>query len=76
MEKVEKARKVLEDNGFQVQNLWHIEDVKQMYECTDQEAQEILHKVLTNEAVMELIWYGVKDLCEYKKLKKVDDDNK
>ena len=70
MEKVEKARKVLEDNGFQVQNLWHIEDVKQGYECTDQEAQEILHKALTNEAVMELIWYGITDLCEYKNLKK------
>lgn len=50
MTEVEKARQVLRDNGYFVDNLWHVDDVKERYNCTDDEqAQEILYNALTKE---------------------------
>ncbi len=42
MNEIEQARQVLEDAGYQVTNLWHIDDIKDNYDCTDEEAMEIL----------------------------------
>jgi len=63
---VEQAKQVLKDNGYYVENLWHIEDVKVHYDCTDEEAQQILHAVLhspyivetINEVITEKNWFG------------------
>ena len=42
--------------GKFVDNLWTTDDVKSRFDCTDEEAQEVLYEVLTNEYTMEHIW--------------------
>ena len=57
---VEKAKAVLRENGFFVDNIWHVDDVKLRYNCDDDEqAQEILNGGLTNDATMEQIWFAI-----------------
>ena len=57
---VQKAKEVLRENGFFVDNLWHVDDVKLRYNCDDDEqAQDILNGALTNEATMEQIWFAI-----------------
>lgn len=56
---IELAKQILKDNGFFVDNLWHIIDVKDMYECTDEQAMKVLEGALTNEAVFNQIWDAI-----------------
>ena len=57
---VEQAKKVLRDNGYFVDNLWHVDDVKLRYNCDDDEvAQDILDRALTNDATMEQVWFAL-----------------
>jgi hypothetical protein len=56
----EKAKAVLREAGYFVDNLWHIDDIKLRYNCDDNEqAQEILNTALTNDATMEQIWFAI-----------------
>ena len=59
---LQQARQVLKDAGYQTDNLWHIADVKGNYNCTDEEAMEMLIEALTNETTMEQIWLAI-DIC-------------
>jgi hypothetical protein len=52
----EQARQVLRDNGYFVDNLWHVDDVPM---GTDEERMEVLEKALTNPWVFEQIHYGI-----------------
>ena len=57
---VEQAKSVLRQNGFFVDNLWHIDDVKLNYNCeSDEQAQAILDGALTNDATMQQIWEAI-----------------
>ncbi len=57
---VEQAKAVLRENGYFVDNLWHVDDVKLRYNCEDDEqAQDILDQALTNDATMEQIWFAI-----------------
>ena len=56
---VENARAILRENGFYVENLWHVDDVKGKYECDDDDAYEILDNALSNEATFEQIWLAI-----------------
>lgn len=49
----------LQSRGFFVDNLWTTEDVKSMFNCTEDEAQEVLEQALTNESTMEHIWEAI-----------------
>ena len=68
---VEEAKAVLKANGYFVDNLWHVEDVKSKFNCTDDEAQYILEQSLTNEATMEQIWFSIDEFGEMENLKPV-----
>jgi muramoyltetrapeptide carboxypeptidase LdcA involved in peptidoglycan recycling len=68
--KIEKARKLLEENGFQVENLWCVDDVKSKFKCTDEEAKTVLKKALINDATMEQIWLAIDIVGENEGLKK------
>jgi hypothetical protein len=59
MNTIEQAKQVLRDNGYYVDNLWSVEDVVSNYNCTDEEAQEVLDMALQNDATMEQIWYAI-----------------
>lgn len=59
-EEVIIAKQVLRDAGYFVDNLWHVDDVKDRYDCDDNEqAQDILSTALTNEATMQQIWFAL-----------------
>lgn len=51
----DKAGKVLSDNGYYIENLWHIEDVFKHFKCSVAEAKEVLNRVLLSESLMEVI---------------------
>lgn len=70
--KIEQAKQTLRDAGYQVANLWHIDDVKGNYECTDDEAMEVLEDALVNQRIMEEIHYTIRLYAEDKELKSKD----
>lgn len=59
MEQIEQAKQILKNEGYFIDNLWHIEDVKINHNVTDEQAYKILNKALTNEATMEQIWLSI-----------------
>ena len=69
MNKIEEAKRILKESGYFVDNLWSVHDVQDKFKCTDEQAQEILNKSLTNEATMEQIQYSIKEFAELKGLK-------
>ena len=58
-QEIQKAKDLLQDNGYFIANLWRNEDVTENYECEEDDAQEVLEGALTNEAVRESIWYAI-----------------
>jgi hypothetical protein len=63
-QKAEQAKAVLKSLGYQTDNLWHIDDVKADYDCSDEDAQSILTKALTNDATYEQIWLAIQITAE------------
>lgn len=54
---IEKAKQILREAGYFVDNLWHVDDVKAQTNCTDDEqAQEILSFALTDGYITEQIF--------------------
>jgi hypothetical protein len=60
--KIENAKKVLRDAGFYVDNLWHINDVKQNYKVSDDEAYKILDVALTGDWITERTFEMINDV--------------
>jgi hypothetical protein len=56
---VEEAKVYLTEQGFYTGNLWSVDDVQANYDCTKEEAQDVLDGALNNEATMEQIWYAI-----------------
>ena len=56
--KVNEAKEFLKSKGYYVDNLWHIEDVKDIRpnNLTDEQAYEILDKAMNNEYLMNETW--------------------
>jgi len=69
--KIQEAKKLLQDNGYQVANLWNIVDVQDRFNCTDEEALKVLESTLTNEATMEQIWFAINLEAETNELKPI-----
>lgn len=62
---VKEAKELLRAEGYFVDNLWHVDDVKYRYNCDDnEEAQSILNSALTNEATMNQIWFAISIVAE------------
>jgi len=61
---VKQARVHLEINGFYVENLWQVSDVQNNFECTDEQAQEVLDAALTNEYITEQIFNSIRDIAK------------
>ena len=67
---VEQAKQILKNNGYYIGNLWHVEDIKKNYICSERTAQNILNKSLTSEYIIEDIFKEIDTNCENLKLKK------
>ena len=59
MSTIEQAKQVLRDNGYYVDNLCHIDDITQTYNCTDEEALEVLDGALNVSYVVENIFENI-----------------
>jgi len=72
MSEIEKAKEVLRKAGYFVDNLWHVNDVKDAYVVHDNEdAQEVLDDALTNEWIVEQIHLTISDVALSKGYKKI-----
>lgn len=43
---VNQAKAILKDAGYYVDNLWHVQDITDRYECDEDKAYEILTEVI------------------------------
>ena len=64
-----EARALLKKNGYFTENLWTTDDVTQNYDCTQEQAQQVLEMALTNDATMEQIFLAIDDACETLEIK-------
>lgn len=71
---VEDAKKILEERGYYCGNLWSVEDVQSKFDCTDEEAYEVLDGALQNGATMEQIWFAIGFYGEDENLTKKDEE--
>lgn len=53
---IDLAKRLLKDYGYYVDNLWHIDDVKQNYNVSDDEAYDILNEAMQSSYIMENIF--------------------
>jgi hypothetical protein len=74
LKKIEKAKAFLKEQGFQTDNLWCVDDVKAKFNCTDEQAQYVLYKSLTNDATMEQIWLAIDIIGEIEGLEPVEEN--
>ena len=56
LNETEKALNLLSEEGYYVKNLWQADDVMLRWECTEEQALEILDKTFHNEYVNETIF--------------------
>lgn len=68
-----EARALLRSKGYFTDNLWTTDDVTQNYDCTQEQAQQVLEMALTNDATMEQIWFAIDDACDYLAIRKIKD---
>jgi hypothetical protein len=69
---IAQAKKLLKSEGYFVDNLWQTCDVTMNYDCTEEEAQEVLEGALTNEATYQQIWEAISYEAESMNLKRRD----
>jgi hypothetical protein len=53
-----------------IYSYWSTQDVLNEFECTEQEALEILDMAMTDELAMEAIWFSIKHYALERKLTK------
>jgi len=64
------AKIFLEEQGYYTTGLWHVGDVKSMFNCDNDEAQYVLDQAINNEATMEQIWFNIEKFGEIEELKR------
>jgi hypothetical protein len=69
----QQLKEELSRRGFFTDNLWSVQDVKGMFKVTDDEAQEVLDKSLTNDATMEQIWLSIGIFGDMENYERVDE---
>lgn len=68
-----EARALLRKKGYFVDNLWMTDDVTENYNCTQEQAQQVLEMALTNTATIEQIWYAIDDACDTLEIRKINE---
>jgi hypothetical protein len=52
---IAEAKEFLRSEGYFVDNLWHVSDVQNNFECDEETAQNILYWTLTSPTTIEYI---------------------
>jgi hypothetical protein len=62
MNEILKAKEVLRNAGYFIDNLWHIQDVYNVCDGNIQkdQAMHVLEMALTNNTTTDQIWYAIK----------------
>lgn len=68
-QEIQNAKDLLERAGYFTQNLWHIQDVKINFDCTDEEAMYVLEQSLGGEYMNEITYDLIKVVGIHNKLK-------
>lgn len=55
-QQIETARQILTNAGFCVESLWHVDTITKNFNCTNEQAMEILNKVTDSNAVLNFIY--------------------
>ena len=59
----EDLRNELAERGFQTANLWHIDDVMDIYNCSDIDALDVIQRALNHQGVREYIRDTIDEIC-------------
>ena len=65
----EDLRQELELRGNYTENLWHVDDVMKKYDCTSEEALNVLDSVMQSEWMVETIFDMIDEQAEAKGIK-------
>jgi hypothetical protein len=72
MDEVTRAKEVLKNAGYFVDNFWTNGDVESLFSNVPKEvSQEVLKRALTNDDTMEHIWYVIESIGEDMGLKRI-----
>lgn len=56
-----KSRNFMHFSGYYTEYLWHTKDVMARFDCTEEEAHEVLKKAMSSDAVMQTIFEAIED---------------
>jgi hypothetical protein len=74
LSEVDRAKAILKLNGYYVDNIWHIDDVKMLYSCTDGQAYEVLDDVLNQESLFLDVYTSIDQVAKDMDLKDRDEE--
>lgn len=64
-----EAKDFLRSEGYFVDNLWHVSDVQNNFECDEDTAQNILYWTLTSPTMIEHINDDISNIARNEQLK-------
>ena len=65
-------RQELTKRGYYTTNLWRVDDVKEIFSVTDEQAIKILHNSLTNDETMNQVWLSINTFGDMEGHRRVD----
>lgn len=71
---IQEAKDFLRSEGYFVDNLWHVTDVQNKFNCTDEEAQDILYNIHVNDGIVENIFNGIDVLGKFNLYKEKEEE--
>ena len=74
LSEVDRAKAILKFNGYYVDNIWHIDDVKMLYNCTDGQAYDVLDKALNQESLFQDVYISIDQVAKDMQLNERDED--
>jgi hypothetical protein len=63
----------LHDAGYFTDNLWHIDDVMENFECTEEQAMDVLREALVKGDVISTIFEEIFQLCTERGYERMED---
>ena len=73
---IQQAKQSLKNNGYFIDNLWHIDDVKdganseeEYFDCSDNLAYQILSDAIEQDYINESIFFKIRSIISIEKLK-------
>lgn len=63
-------RSILKSEGYCIHSLWHITDVKSKFECTNDQAMEVLNKALNSDFIKKHVEFYIIAMAEVVGLEK------